>query len=216
MFDLADLLRAEGRHAVGAASAPLANLALAIAGGGAVFGAAIGSWSGSTLQIFFSALKIPLLLAVSTIVVLPSFYVVNALLGLAGDFRRALAGILSAQAGFALVLMSLAPVVVFANRSVASYEAAKFACGAAFVAASVAAQHLLLAHYLPLIARAPRHRTALALWPVLYLFVAAQLGHTLRPFLGAPYLRVQFLRDDAWQNVYVELVWLIVGTFGGM
>jgi hypothetical protein len=203
-----ELLRAEGRFAAGGAAqdyAPIAALLLAASG---LYGASLATYSGDARQMVYSAAKVPLLLAASTLVCLPNFYVVNALLGLREQFGAAVKALLAAQAALGLCLLSFAPVIVFLSLTLRDYELLKLANGALFVAASLAAQLLLRRHYAPLIAASRRHRVALVLWPVLYVFVAMQLAYTLRPFLGAPYLRVEFLREDALQNVYLELVWL--------
>src|SRR5437763_12180172 len=57
--------------------------------GGAAYGGVMGAFGGfgtdRPLQILFSALKVPLLLAVTTALALPSFFVLNTLLGRRGD-----------------------------------------------------------------------------------------------------------------------------------
>src|SRR3954465_457957 len=57
---------------------------------GITYGAVMGTFAGLSLdrwqQILFSALKVPLLLLVSFLLSVPSFYVFNAILGLSGDF----------------------------------------------------------------------------------------------------------------------------------
>ena len=70
----------------------------------------------------------------------------------------------------------------------------------------------LARHYQPLIRRRPRHRHALALWFVLYLFVGVKVGWVLRPFVGDPALPTTFLREGRWQeNPYANLIWTVVG-----
>ena len=86
---------------------------------GLLYGAAMGSFRGLVaesqwlLQIAYSAVKVPLLLTATFAISLPSFYVVNTLLGLRRDFAAAVRSLVAAQAGLAIVLASLAPFTLF-------------------------------------------------------------------------------------------------------
>src|SRR5690606_34363676 len=62
---------------------------------GSLYGAAMGSfWSGDAgvrpLQMLYSALKVPMLLVVTFALSLPSYFVINTLLGLREDFAEAI------------------------------------------------------------------------------------------------------------------------------
>lgn len=83
-----------------------------------------------------------------------------------------------------------------------------------FAFATLGAQRTLARHYKPLLAKAPRHRVALLIWPTLYFFVAAQLAYSLRPFVGNPNFPTEFLRDDWQGNAYVDLIWAVRGVIG--
>jgi len=211
--DVADLLGARGRYAVGGGPLPLGRLLAIVVLGGALYGLAMGSFAGARGALY-AALKVPLLVLGSAALCLPNFYVVNAVLGLADDLRAAVRGIVSAQATFAVVLASLSPVTLFAYASTDDYHAAKLLNGAMFALASLGAQHTLARHYRPLLARDARHRAALVVWPLLYLFVAAQLAYALRPFVGNPRFPTELLRDDWLGNVYLDLYWSVRGLTG--
>jgi hypothetical protein len=71
---------------------------------------------------------------------------------------------------------------------------------------------LLRRSYRPLIARYPAHRWLLVVWLFLYVFVGIQMAWVLRPFVGAPDMPVQFFREEAWGEAYVELVRIIRAT----
>ena len=114
----------------------------------------------------------------------------------------------------ATALLALAPVTLVGYVSSASYPFATVLNGAVFAVASVAGQLGLARHYRPLVRRDPRHRIALRAWLALYVFVAIQLAWILRPFVGAPTMRVRFLRQDAWGNAYVHVVEAFVRLFG--
>ena len=191
---------------------------------GLLYGAVMGSYAGFAvfrpwdelrLQVLFSALKVPLLLAATCLVSLPSFFVVNTLLGLRDDFFEAVRAVASAQAGLAIILASLAPLTLTWYASSAGYSEAIFVNGVMFAVASVAAQSLLRANYRPLIARNSRHRLMLWCWLAIYTFVGIQMGWIMRPFIGSPNDPVVFFRRDSLGNAYVVVTKLIADVLLG-
>jgi len=210
-LDVEGLLRGEGLHRVGGGRPPLGRLALTLALGGGLYGAVMGAFGLDAEQALYSAVKVPLLVVVASLVCLPNFWVVNLVLGLGPDFAAAWRGLLSAQATLAVALASLAPVTAFFYASTDSYEFAKLLNFAVFGVATLAAQRTLARHYRPLLARDRRHAVALLAWPTLYFFVAGQLAYVLRPFIGNPRFPTTFLREHWWGNVYVDLLWAVRG-----
>ena len=207
------LLRRERAFAVGRERVPWLEIAAIAVTGGAVYGAVMGFYGANPLQALYSAVKVPLLLTVATLICLPNFLVLNTVLGLRDDFPAAFRGILSAQGTLAVCLASLAPVTALAYASTDYYAFTKVANGAMFAIASLTGQITLAHHYGPLIARYRAHRLGLAAWLTLYVFVSVQLAWVLRPFIGAPGLPTVFFREDAWGNAYVEVaraVWQVV------
>jgi len=214
-----DLLRAGslGRARAQVAAPSFVELATCIIVGGMLYGAAMGSsagWSGDRAwQACYSAIKLPLLLLATFALCLPFFFVLNTLVGLRRDFAAAVRKLLAAQAVVAVVLVALAPLILFWYTSSDSYAAAILANAALLGTASVGAQIVLGRDYAPLIARHPRHRVMLRVWLVLYAFVGIQMGWILRPFIGAEGVPVEFFRDDTWGNAYVivgGLIWRLV------
>jgi hypothetical protein len=180
---------------------------------GAVMGAFGGIFGDRSWQILYSAMKVPLLLLVTFLISLPSFFVLSTLIGLRRDFGEAARALVAAQAGVATVLASLAPFTVLWYVSFADYQAAILFNAAMFAVASLAAQWLLRAFYRPLIARSSKHRLLLRTWIVVYAFVGIQMGWILRPFVGSPTTPVQFFREESWGNAYVvvtHLVWQVL------
>ncbi len=210
-----DLLRGRAAFAPGRGAVPWRQLALLVALFGCVHGAVLGSFGGRGLQALYSATKVPLLLSVATAVCLPSFYVVNVLLGLRDDWSAACRAIFAAQGTLAVVLCSLAPVTALLYVSTDHYELAIVGNGAVFAVGTLAAQQTMRLHYRPLVARDRRHALARSAWVALYVFVAIQLAWVLRPFLGAPGLPTRFLREDAWTNAYVAVGQVLARLFGG-
>lgn len=186
---------------------PHSTCAWIVAAGAALHGFALGATSGHVLLAVWSAVKVPLLLLLSSTITLPSFYVLHAVLGLRDDLRAACQGLWGAQAALALALGALAPLVGFLALSITDPYLLTLADGALFALAVGVGQVVLRRHYRPLLARDPRHRVTLTCWAVLYVFFAIQLAWVLRPFLGTPGYPVEFLRATALeQNAYVVLV----------
>ncbi len=192
--------------------APFARRAIAIIClFGIIYGAFMGTFFGEgqaprLYQAMYSAAKLPLLLMLTFALALPSFYVLNMLLGLAADFPEAIRALLSTQAGLTIILASLSPFTLVLYASTTNYDAAVLFNALMFAIASFAAQRLLRRFYGPLIARNPRHKTMVRLWLILYAFIGIQMGWVLRPFIGRPDAPTTFFREGAWGNAYVE-VW---------
>jgi hypothetical protein len=181
---------------------------------GLAYGAVMGSFGGLTastaLQMLFSAAKVPLLLLATFGLSLPSFFVLNTLVGLRPDFHQVLRALIATQAALTVILASLAPFTALWYLSIPDYPDAILFNAAMFTIASCGAQTLLRRSYRPLIARNPRHRPMLRAWLALYAFVGIQMGWVLRPFIGNPRLPPRFLRSDALTNAYVfvsHLIW---------
>jgi hypothetical protein len=173
------------------------------------YGALMGTFGGlrgdRLLLVLYAALKVPLLLLVTGAVCMPSFFILNTLFGLRADFPRVLHALSRTQAGFAILLLSLAPYTLFWYASFADYNAAILFNTGIFGVASLAAQWMLRRLYQPLVAENPRHRILLYAWLGLFAFVGIQTAWILRPFIGSPDLPAQFFREEAWGNAYVAL-----------
>ncbi len=213
------LLRSRGRFSASSRRVPWNQLVLIILATGSIYGFAMGSFSGLTalwgqsvveperriLQAIYSALKVPALLAITSAICLPSFFVLNTLLGLRDDFSAAMRAILTAQGTLAITLASLAPLILLLYCSTERYTVASISNGLMFFVATLAAQVMMRRHYRHLIARNPRHRVTLLVWLILYVFVATQAAWMFRPFIGDPQLEVAFVRADDWGNCYVKI-----------
>jgi hypothetical protein len=207
--DIDALLKSQGRYAPLRAEYPWRRLALIVVCGGLAFGAVMGSYGGRGLQVLYSGCKVPLLVVTATLIALPSFFVVNTILGLRDDFADALRAILIAQGTVAICLVGTAPLVAFAYVSRASYTSAILLNGGCFLVAAVGGQITLSRQYGRLIARNPFHRWGRVAWLTLYLFVAVQAAWMLRPFVGDPMLPTRFLRGGDIGNAYVEVAGIL-------
>lgn len=185
---------------------------------GLFYGAVMGAYSGLTPtrlhQLFYSGVKVPLLLLATFALCLPSFFVINTIAGLREDFGLALRAIIATQSCVTVVLASLAPFTAVWYLSSTDYQAAILFNAVMFGVATIAAQVVVRRYYAPLIRRSPRHRQLLRFWFVLYSFVGIQMGWVLRPFIGDPHLPVAFFRSGAWGNAYVVVAGMIVRVVG--
>lgn len=186
---------------------------------GCAYGVAMGSYGvidgGRAGQMIVSASKVPLLLLVTFAFALPSFYVINLLLGLGQDFRQAFTALILTQAALTIVLLSTAPLVLVWYLSFDSYPAAILFNAVMFGIASVVAQFVLRRLYTPLVAINPRHKLMRRAWIVVYAFVGIQSGWVLRPFIGQPGSPLRFFREGAWGNAYEELFRIVSLLFTG-
>lgn len=196
----------------------LTQLGLLVVVFGFTYGAVMGSFGGvfgdRFWQVVFSATKVPLLLIATSVLSLPSFFVVNTLFGLRSDFSYSLRALAATQAGLTIILASFAPFTVVWYASSSDYQGAILFNTLMFGCASFVAQWLLRKFYRPLIERDPRHRVLVRIWLVIYAFVGIQMAWVLRPFVGNPGMPTQFFRHGAWGNAYVALantLWTFIG-----
>ena len=208
-----DMLRARGALAPGATAGRTGWLPVWSVGAALLYGAVMGSYSLRPLQMACSSVKVPMLLAVSGLICLPSMFVVNTVLGLRQDLGAVLRGLVLAQGTVCVSLAALAPLTVVAYLSLGEYGEAVLFNGVVFLAAALAGQVTLGRHYRPLIAANPKHRIARDAWLGLYVFVAIQMGWVLRPFVGDPNQPTGFFREGAWSNAYVEVAGIVWRVF---
>jgi hypothetical protein len=211
------VLRGATGPELGNGSISLARGMAMVIGGGAFYGLVMGTFGGFTgerlLQMTYSGLKVPMLIVVTGALAMPSFFVLNSLLGLRSDFGEVLRALAITQTAVAVILATLAPYTALWYASTLNYQEATLFNAVMFGIASLAAQWVLRRRYAPLIARNPRHRIMLRLWLGMYAFVGIQMGWVLRPFIGQPGLPVTFFRENAWGNAYVivfEMIWNVV------
>lgn len=187
----------------------LAQLGMLLSACGLAYGATMGSFGGLSgdrlLGVVYSAVKVPLLLVGTFAISLPSFFVVNTLMGLRADFAYAIRALVATQAGLTMILASFAPFTIVWYASFSDYDSAVLFNTLMFGAATLLAQQLLRRFYRPLIQRDRRHRWVLLAWLVMYAFVGIQMGWVLRPFVGDPKIPATFLRQQAWGNAYEAL-----------
>ncbi len=183
--------------------------------GAGVFGAAVGIWH-SPMQAFYTAVKLPLIILLTTLGNALLNAMLAPLLGLNLRFRQSLLAILMSFAIAALILGSLSPVMLFvvwnappldsiAPRGSLGYELVLLANVAAVAFAGVIA-NVRLIQSLKRFSGAIVARRVLLAWLAGNLFLGAQLAWNLRPFIGAPGLPVEFFRPNAFTGNFFESV----------
>lgn len=214
-----DVLRRQSPSAGPPATGTTRRLSILLVGLAMCYGACMGSFGGDSYprawQVLYSAVKTPLLLLATFGIALPSFVVLNTLLGLRDDLRQAVRAVAASQAGLTLVLVSLAPLTLFWYACAPSYRAATLCNAAMFAIAGFSGQYLLRENYRALAAKNQRHTFMRRAWLGVYAFVGIQMGWVLRPFVGDPKMPVTFFRDEAWDNAYVIVARLIWRALAG-
>ena len=201
---LADVMagRGLGRHWM--------ELTAVLVAGAALYGAVLGMWHGAQLSLYV-ALKLPLVLLLTSALSVIFAWIAARLLGLALGLGQVAVLTFLALAVASLLLASLAPVVwLFTFCAPAPGTQARTAhnllyllhtefvggCGLAGTAVLWRAMRRLDAPLRSV-------RTVYLLWVVTYALVGGEVAWALRPFVGSVYVPVVFLREDALDgNVY--------------
>ncbi|HEX5400451.1 MAG TPA: hypothetical protein VFY06_15490 [Verrucomicrobiae bacterium] len=190
----------------------LFHVGIIIVGAG-LYGAAMGWWR-DPQQALFTAVKFPLIILLTT----AGNALLNAMLaplfGLNIPFRQTFSAILMSFAIAAAILGAFSPLMAFMvwNAPPISPETIKGATYSLIKLANVAviafAGMTGNARLFQLLTRLGGSRViawrVLFAWLVVNLFLGSQLSWILRPFIGAPYLPVEFLRQTAFHGNFYE------------
>ena len=183
--------------------------------GAGMFGAAVGFWR-DPLQSAYTAVKLPLVIVLTTIATALLNGMLAPLLGLNLRFRQSLLTILTSFAIAAAILGGVSPLLFFlawntppvANATSAG-TAHRFllltqvgAIAFAGLAANIRLGRLLQR----LSGNESTAQKILLAWLATNLFVGSQISWILRPFVGSPGLPVEFLRSDAFHGSFYEAV----------
>lgn len=216
---LKSLARGETTHLVrwlgDKSAASMLPLIIGIVLGCGAYGFAIGLGR-VPLMALFVAVKMPLLIFLTLGVNGLINGMFGALLGSGMSFRQTLQACLMSFALFALIVGSLAPIMIGmaldrpaddAPELAGWYRLFLLSNTAVIALAGIIANHKLLRLIEAFSgSRAAAWRTLVA-WLAGNLFVGAQLSYTLRPFFGNPTLPVEFLRPDPFEGTFYEAVW---------
>ncbi len=184
--------------------------------GAGVYGATLGLWR-SPLQALFVAIKFPLILMLTATMNAGLNGMLGQLLGLNIRFLDSFRLIIISFATASLILAGFSPLTLFAlfnapplgdgAEASAVYSGILLMHVAAIAFAGIAANVKLLRTLRSIAADRIRSRVILFAWLAGNLLLGSQFVWNLRPFIGAPFLPVQFLRPNAFEGNFFEAVY---------
>jgi len=184
---------------------------LAIAVGGALFGAALGAPKGA-LQATYAAIKLPLAMLAALVVCTPAFHVLNAGLAAPQPLRSIVALTLAATARAALVLLACTPGLWLTMDSLFGYHQSVLAASGCYLLAGTAAVGVLVRGLTP----GPKGLVVAFAFLCVLFPVGGQTAWMLRPFLGRPaQQQVPFLRarESSFADAVMTSAWSAVGIY---
>jgi hypothetical protein len=185
-----------------------------ICAGAAVYGFTLGIWR-APLQAVYTAMKFPLLVLLTCGANATVNGMLAQLLGSGLSFRQTSLAILMTFATAALILAGFSPITLFiwynapplgSKEAIVGHSLMLLSHVVAIAFAGIIANQRLLG-FLQKLSGVATGRAVLFSWLAGNLFLGAQLAWVLRPFIGAPSLAVQFLRDDPLRGNFYEAVW---------
>jgi hypothetical protein len=184
--------------------------------GSGLYGFTVGLWR-APLQAFYTALKFPLLIALTCAGNALLNGMLAQLLGSGLSFRQTSRAILMSFALTGLILGALAPVslFVFYNtpplQSHATGHSVTLLTHVAFIAgAGVMANRRLFGLLKKVSSNQVVAGRVLLCWLAGNFLLGSQLAWVLRPFIGSPGLKIELLRPDPLRGNFYEAVWQAV------
>ncbi len=224
LADVPVLLRGEARPIRGWmehwSAARLGLCLMVVVTGTAAFGAALGSWRAPE-QALYTAIKLPLILLLTALGNGLLNAMVAPLLGLNLSLRQSLLAVLLSFTIAAAILGAFSPLLWFllwnvppltagSPQSVTTHSLILLAETLMIAFAGIAANLRLVQLLRELGGNRGFARRVLLAWLAGNLLLGSQLAWILRPFVGSPVLPVQFLRPDAFEGNFYELIWLVI------
>ena len=185
-----------------------------------LYGATIGLWR-SPFQSLYAGIKFPLLIFITLFANAGLNGMLAQLLGVGLSFRQTTLAILMSFTIVALILGAFTPISLFilwntpslSSNSMAGHYFIKLTHVVAIAYAGVMANLRLYRLLAQLSGSAERSRKTLLAWLIGNLFLGSQLSWIMRPFIGSPFLKVQFLRDDAFNGNFYENIFETIKPF---
>ena len=192
------------------------HLAVIVAGAGC-YGAAMGWWR-DPMQGLYVGIKFPLIILLTTLGNALLNAMLAPLLGLNIMFRQSLLAVVMSFAITAAVLGAFSPLVGFMVwnappmtpdvKSSSAYALIKLTHVVVIAFAGIAGNARLFQLLTQLGGNKRVAWRVLCAWLAANLFLGSQLTWIARPFIGAPYLPVTFLREGAWHGNFYENVFV--------
>jgi len=193
----------------------LSHVGIIIVGAG-LYGAAMGCWR-DPMQALYTAIKFPLIILLTAAANAMLNAMLAPLLGLNIPFRQSFLAILMSFTIAGAILGSFAPLVAFViwnsppmtadlRQSGGPYAFILFTFVVIIAFAGITSNLRLLQLLRHLGGRKSVALCVLLAWLAGNLFFGTQLSWILRPFIGAPGLKVEFLRRDAFKGNFYETI----------
>ena len=195
-------------------SGPILCIVTAFVGAG-LYGFTVGLWR-APLQALYTAIKFPLLIALTCAGNALLNGMLAQLLGSSLSFRQTSLAILMSFALSGLILGALAPISLFILYNTPPLESRAAVVGhsvtlvthVAFIAtAGVIANRRLFSLLKQASPSQKIARRVLTGWLAGNFLLGSQLAWVLRPFIGSPGLRIEFFRPDPLRGNFYEAVW---------
>jgi hypothetical protein len=191
------------------------SVAVIVVGTG-LFGATIGCWRAPT-QALYTAVKLPLIILLTTLGNVLVNGMLAPLLGLNLSFRQSALAILMSFAIAAAILGAFSPLMFFLVWNVppltaagppdwTAYQLIQVTQAAVIAFAGIAANMRLAQLLRRLSGSRTVARKVLFAWLAVNLFLGSQLTWILRPFIGSPSLPLQFFRPNPFESNFYETI----------
>ena len=153
---------------------------------GALYGAVMGIYAGS-IQILFDAIKIPMLLLIALYVSLPTYYVLNGILGGELSLRQMAVLFMVSVTVMAIMMIAFLPVTLFftlttPERTFATYAFTVLLNVLFFALAGLTAVNYLLNGFSRIHGENKKWVPAMMIGSIVLAFVGTQLAWVLRPY----------------------------------
>lgn len=189
---------------------------LAVAASTAVYGAVLAAWRSPRMAVYV-AVKLPCVFLGTTLLVSVFCWMAAQVTGATLRYREVLAAVFTAMAVAGVILLGLAPIVLFfvltgapdsGTHEILRFVHAVMMSGHVVVFGSagtvgVAMLYRSLRRRVPASCKLP---LMMVLWLGAFGVVGCQLGWILRPLVGSPNIAVEFLRADALASNFLESV----------
>lgn len=176
-----------------------------------LYAASVGLWR-SPLQAFYVGIKFPLLIFLVVFGNAFINWILSQSLGFKVTFRQSINIILYGFSVSSLILFSLIPVVLFVLINTPSPVSANSELGVSvmtvvtvlFISISGIISNIRLYSFLAFQLPQKIALLVLSVWLFINLFLGAQISWNLRPFIGTPDRKVEFIRKNAFKGTFYE------------
>ncbi|MFW9965605.1 MAG: hypothetical protein ACFFEA_00490 [Candidatus Thorarchaeota archaeon] len=182
---------------------------------GALYGASMGTYAGS-VQILFDAIKIPMLLLIAVFVSLPTYYVLNGILGGEMSLKQMAVLFMISITVMATMMIAFLPVTLFfmlttPERTFAAYAFTVLLNVFFFGISGVTAVSYLLRGFSKIHGENKKWVPAMITGSGVLAFVGTQLAWVLRPYF---HLSTTFIAPPSG-NFYIAVIELVARLFFG-